>query len=512
MRLPIYMQREIARQHFYDNTLSHRAISRSTGQSHNTVATLRKKIQASGLKWQHLAELDDDAWVTALDTKDQSAAQLKAHPDFELIHIEMCRQDATLERIWREWREDNPTGVAYSQFTSLYRNWTKSRHVVMRRNHRPGEKLFVDFAGRVVEIRDPNGGSSTFAQIFVAVLGYSNLTYIEATASQSTKDWLKCHANCFGAIGGVPQWVVSDNLKAAVWRRERDHIVINPAYRDCLRHYDTAPLPTGVRKPKHKPKAEVGVQIAQRFVLFALRDRIFFSLDELNEAIKIKTEELNRHPFKRLPGCRLDRFLEGEKSQLKPLPGGAFELSDWRYGVRVQDDYHVEHQRRYYSVPHAIAREMVDLRFTTTTLEVFHRGRRVALHQLLSTEGDARTLDEHRPVIHRRVLEAEPRALMTWAQSVGANTHEMIRHHLERRHDVTNGVKAARRMRDLARAYGEGRFEEVCTYALPLNITSLRSITSILKEDADKRIPIAREVSTKSVGELRGASYFGEQQ
>ena len=476
MRLPVHLQRDIARQHFYDPTLAHRAISRTTGTHHDTIRKFRQQVDASGLSWQELSPLDDDAWRAALGTQDRSIAQLKTHPDCEWIHNEMRRPDATLERLWREWRETTPEGVGYSQFAMLYRVWTKNQHVVMRRTHRPGEKLFVDFAGRTVEIRDQNGGPSTFAQIFVAVLGYSNYTYIEATASQTTKDWLKCHANCFEALGGVPEWVVSDNLKAAVWRRERDRTVINPAYRDCLSHYDTAPLPTGARKPKHKAKAEVGVQIAQRWALFSLRDR----------------------------------FLETEKASLKPLPGTAFELSDWRYSVRVQDDYHVEHQRRFYSVPHTLARESVDLRFTATVIEIFHRGRRVALHPLIEIQGNARTIPEHRPVIHSRVLDAEPRALLAWAMNVGGNVELMIRHQLENRSDITNGVKAARRMRDLARDYGEVRFEEVCAYAMPLNITSLRSITSILKEDADKRFSITQAPKVKIIGELRGPSYFGE--
>jgi hypothetical protein len=244
--------------------------------------------------------------------------------------------------------------------------------------------------------------------------------------------------------------------------------------------------------------------------LFSLRDRIFFSLAELNAELRIKAEEMNRHPFKRLPGCRLDRFLETEKASLKPLPGTAFELSDWRYSVRVQDDYHVEHQRRFYSVPHTLARESVDLRFTATVIEIFHRGRRVALHPLIEIQGNARTIPEHRPVIHSRVLDAEPRALLAWAMNVGGNVELMIRHQLENRSDITNGVKAARRMRDLARDYGEARFEEVCAYAMPLNITSLRSITSILKEDADKRFSITQAPKVKIIGELRGPSYFGE--
>jgi transposase len=510
MRLPIHLQRELARLHFYDPSQSHRAIARASGLSPNTVRSMRRALVRTTVPWSHLQGLDDDAWRAALSTQDHSIAQRKQAPNWEWVHAEMQRADATLEQLWREWRQLCPGGVAYSQFTSGYRAWTRQQRVVMRRVHRPGEKLFVDFAGRTVEIRDPNGGPSSYAQIFVAVLGHSNYTYIEALPSQTTTDWIGCHASCFAFMGGAPQWVVSDNLKAAVWRRERERIVINPAYRDCLRHYDTAPLPTGARKPKHKAKAEVGVQIAQRWALFAIRDRVFFSIAELNAELRVRTEQLNLHPFKRLPGCRRERFLAADQAALKPLPATAYELSDWRYGVRVSDDHHVEHEQRFYSVPCALAREKVDCRLTQQAIEVFHRGRRVALHLLKDKPGESSTLDDHRPVAHRRVLEGEPRALMAWASTVGPNALRMLSHHLEDRNDVTNGVRAARRMRDLARLHGDARFEEVCAYALSLNITALRSVTSILKESADKRAPMATPPAARVQGDVRGASYFGE--
>lgn len=360
MRVPVHLQREAARLHFYDTTQSNRAIARISGLSANTVSDLRHKLRSCGKGWPELQTLEDDAWCAALGTQDRSRVQIKPVPDWSWVQEQMQLPDATMERIWREWRETCPDGVAYSQFTALYRQWGKRQHIVMRRSHRPGDKLFVDFAGRTVEIRDPNGGPPTFAQIFVAVLGYSNYTYIEALASQTTPDWVLCHVHAFEALGGVPHWVVSDNLKAAVWRRERERVVLNPAYSDCLRHYDTAPLPTGARKPKHKAKAEVGVQIAQRWVLFALRERVFFSLAELNQELVRLTAALNEHPFKRLPGCRRERFEAQDRPALKPLPAVHFELRDWRYGVRVQDDHHVEHGRCYYSVPHHLARERVE--------------------------------------------------------------------------------------------------------------------------------------------------------
>jgi transposase len=512
MRLDIRLQREVARLHFYDASQSNRAIAKSVGISPGAAASVRTLLNAQALSWNALKELDDEQWCRALGSADRSVKPQKATPDWSWIHQEMGRPDATRHQLWQEWKETCPDGIEYSQFTEKYREWIKAQHVVLRRTHRPGDKLFVDFAGRTVEIRDPAGAPSKFAQIFVAVLGCSNYTYVQATASQTTADWLTCHINCFEALGGVPKWIVCDNLKAAVVRRTADDITLNPAYREMLRHYDCVVLPAGPRKPKHKAKAEVGVQIVQRFLLFKLRNRVFFSLEELNSDLRRHTASLNEHPFKKMPGCRRERFESSDKPALKPLPEHPFEICEWRYAVRVGEDHHFEHGRSYYSVPFAYARERVDLRITSTVIEAFSKGRRIAMHALLKTAGETSTVQDHRPIVHMHVLEGEPKALTSWAEAVGPHAAKMIRYHLQERIDATNGVKAARRMRDLARTYGEERFEAVCAYALPLNITALRSITSILSNQADLRSrPLPVATPRPEHVNLRGPQYFGDE-
>jgi len=509
LRLPIHLQREIARLHFYDVKQSSRAIGRAVGVSTNSVITLRSLLTTRDIPTD-LFDLDDDAWTAALGNEDKGVAQRKEAPDWNWVYEQMQRPDATLEALWQEWRAVCPAGIGYSQFTESFRKWTKQQRLVFRKVHIPGEKLFVDFAGTTVTVRSREGGPSIEAQIFVAVLGYSNYTFMYAVPSQTTAHWLECHDACFANLGGVPKWVVTDNLKAAVIRREGSQVVLNPAYRACLTHFGTAALPTGARKPKEKSKAEVGVQIVQRLVLFRIRDFDFFSIAELNAELTRRTKLVNARPFKKMTGSRLQRFEETEHATLQPLPEAPFEMSDWRYGVRVGDDYHVEHVRSFYSTPCELRGERVDLRITASTLEIMSRGRRVALHQLADGEGSVVTIPEHRPVSHTRVLEGEPKALMLWAELVGSNTQKMIQHHLQDRTDLTNGLRAARRMREMARIHGDARFEEVCAYALPLNITALRSVESILKKSPDKG---AKKIFPTSVrpshDNVRGAGYFG---
>lgn len=509
MRTPIHIQREIVRLHFYDPRQSNSRIAELVGVAPNTVRALRLKVTGAARTLDDLIHLPDGAWCTVLHTIDRSIAKRKSAPDWDWVHEQMQMADATLEVVWREWRETAPDGVGYSAFTEGYRAWVKSRHIVMRQTHMPGDKLFVDFAGRTIEIHDHSGGPPFKAQIFLAVLGYSNLTFALAVASQKVPDWLLCHVECFKMLGGVPNWIVSDNLKAAVLSRGRDRIVINPAYRDFLKHFGTVAVPARSRRPKDKAKVEVGVQIAQRWILFRLRHRKFFSLQELNTEIRRLTDQLNAHPFKKLPANRSERFERGERLKLKPLPAEPFEMSDWRYGVRVGDDYHVEHGGSFYSVPSHLRRQKVDLRFTRTLLEVMHDGQRVALHQLSVEQAMTVTHPEHRPIAHQRVLEGEPSAMIAWASSVGPNTHKMFEHHLKNRHDLVNGLQTAKRMRELARNFGEARFEEVCTYALSLNITALRSVKSILRNQADRQA-LSQPLATPAVHEnVRGPAYYG---
>ena len=509
MRLDIRLQREIARLHYYAPQ-SARAIAKAVGVSPTTVRILRNKLIAAHRPWAELEALDDEAWCHALGTRDHTHARRKPAPDWNWVHTEMLRPEATLEQLWREWKERQPDGILYAQFTAEYRRWKGQLKVTLRRLHLPGDKQFADFAGRRIRIDDPALPEPRYAHLFVSALGYSSMTYLEAVWTQNARDWASAMMNAFEAYGGVPNWVVSDNLKAAVLRRERDEVLLNPVYRDCLGHYGTAALPIGPRKPRQNAKAEAGVQVAQRWVLFALRDRVFHSLEECNAEIRRLTAELNRRPFKKMEGCRLSRFVTVERAALKPLPATRFELCDWRYRVRVGEDYLVEHARCFYSVPYQYRGEQVDLRITARALEVFHRGKRLATHALQDTPGTISRLAEHMPVAHRRVLEGEPQALLAWAGSVGAQTRAMIGHHLLERQDRTNGLKAARRLRELARLHGEERFEAVCAYALRLNMTALRSVESILKSKADLKVrgepapPPRRDHEN-----LRGAAYFG---
>ena len=506
MRVEIRLQREVARLHLHDRAQSHREIAAAVGLSPNTAKKIRNIVDEALRPWDELSSMHDDDWVKTLGTEDKSIAQSKLTPDFGWVHEQLQQPDATLEQVWEEWRRENPEGVAYTQFSQKYRAYRKTLDVVMRHPHVPGQNLYVDFAGRTVEIKDPNGGPSIHAQLFVAAMGASSRVYCELVPSQETRHWVACHRNAFESYGGVPAWVVCDNLKAAVLYRKKGHIVINPAYRECLQHYGTAARPARPYSPRDKAKVENSVRHVQRVVLFQLRNQVFFSLEDANREIQRLTAEINARNFKKLPGSRDSRFTNLDQPALRPLPATPYEPCSWKYSVLVGPDYHVQYEGAHYSVPFHLARHAVDIRATETVIEAFHKNRRVARHKAVP-RGETATLDEHRPPNHIHSLEGMPHELLSWATRVGAQTEAMVRHHLEARNDATNGLKVASNLRKLADEFGANRIEEVCAFALARNIVALKSIKSIIRRNADKHQAPAH-IKKPSHANVRGADYF----
>jgi len=518
MRVDVRVQRQVLYLHFHDPAMSARAIGAQCHLSHNTVKKLKAAAQTCGMSWDELDGLDDEQWVSVLGTGLLPQLQPKARPDWAYIHQEMARADATLEVLWREFREGEANGVGYTLFAEGYREWVGKQRISMRRVYIPGERLCADFAGRKIPITNPQTGEIREANVFVSVMPASGLTFIEAVWSQQVQDWVQCMVDSMAFFGGAPKWVVSDNLKSAITSRTRDLITVNHTYTECLRHYGCAALPARPRKPKDDGKAKVenAVGLIQRWVLFSLRDRVFFSLEELNTELRLMLTSVNDRPMTGGLPSRRERFISIDQPALAPLPSKPYEYAEWRINVRVGADYLVEHEKSFYSVPHTLCHEQVDLRYTQSLMEIYRKRVRITSHEMAVVPGTVRMRDEHRPQSHRRVLDGEPRALMLWSEAAGKATHQMIKYHLMDRADLTNGLRAARRMRDFARAFGEPRFEAVCAYALPLNMTALRRIESILKSKADLN-PSNQAESQNSADSvidhenLRGAEYFGAQ-
>jgi transposase len=484
-------------------------IARSCSISRSTVAAYIRRAEESDLGWPLPEDLDDGTLERRLFGRTPKKGRRRAEPDFKAIHGELQRdRDVTMQLLWREYKEANPEGYQYSQFTHLYREWTKKLDLVMRQSHRAGDKLFVDYAGRKVEITDGQTGNKTEASIFVAVLGASSYTYAEAAAKQDLSSWIGAHIRTFEFMGGCPAVVVPDNLKTGVLRPCRYEPDLNPTYQEMAAHYGVAVIPARVRKPRDKAKVENGVQVVERWILAALRGRTFFSIAELNRAIWELLEHLNNRRFRKLPGSRAELFGTVDRPALQPLPAERYSFAEWKQ-AKVNIDYHVELERHLYSVPYSLVGRKVELRYTSTTVEVLHRGARVASHRRSYQPGGATTINEHRPQSHQRHLSWTPSRLMEWAGKAGPATAAMAESILQSRRHPEQSYRSCLGLIRLGERFGQERLEAACTRALKFNARSYKSVRSILEAGLDRQ-----QLSSAASGppllheNIRGAGYF----
>jgi len=490
--------------------MSNRKIARSLNQSRPSVANYLQRAVDAGLKWPLPPELSDAAIEQRLFPPPPTRANRdRTLPDWQRAFKELKHKGVTLFLLWQEYLEQHPQGYQYSWFCDMYREWRGKLDVVMRQDHRAGEKLFVDYAGHTVAIVNQHTGEFREAQIFIAVLGASNYTYAEATWTQSLPDWIGSHQRAFSFLGGVVEIVVPDNLKSGVSKACLYDPDINPTYQDMAEHYGVAVIPARVRAPKDKAKAEIGVYVVERWILAALRNRTFFSLAELNQAIRKLLVKLNNRPFRKLPGCRHEMFTSLDQPALQPLPASVYTYAEWKK-VRVHIDYHVEFERHYYSVPYQLVKKQLDMRITDNTIECFYKNKRVASHVRSFFKGGHTTVREHMPKSHQKYADWSPQRFISWAEKVGPSTAGVITRSLSSRRHPQQSYRSCLGILQLGKPYGDERLEAACGRALLLGSCRYKSIESILKHGLDSRpLPEQQELDIpEDHDNIRGPSYY----
>jgi transposase len=490
--------------------LRDRKIAQSLRVSRPTVAEYVRRAQAAGLSWPLPDTLDDTALEGRLfATATHTPMARRPTPDWAIVHQESKRKGVTLLLLWQEYKAITPDGLQDSQFCEASRQWTGKLDLVMRQSHRAGETLFVDYAGQTMPVVNALTGEVRDAAIFIAVLGASNYTFAEATGSQSLPDWIGSHVRAFAALGGVPQVLVPDNLKAAVSRAHRYEPTLNRTYLDLAQHYDVAVIPARAARPRDKAKVEVGGQVVERWILARLRHDTFFSLLELHTAIADLRVALNQRPFKKLPGSRQSVFDSLDRPALRPLPAQPYEYAEWKL-VRVNLDYHVEVAGHYYSVPYSLVKQQLEVRLTAQVVEIFHKGKRVASHQRSSLQGRHSTGAVHMPKAHQSYAEWAPQRLVLWAAKTGEATAQVVETILASRPHPQQGFRACLGIMRLGKRSGEDRLEAACRRAIRIGACSYKSIESILQHDLDRQPlpgpPAAATVITH--GNIRGAQYY----
>lgn len=495
----------------HDHGLSTRTISTGCSVGSTTVYEYLRRARDAGLGWPLPEDLDDEKLEHLLfPPLPSGSADDRSLPDWPYVHTELRRKGVTRLLLWQEYKSGHPDGLQYTQFCDRYRRWRGRQDPVMRQSHKAGEKLFVDYAGQTVPIVDRSTGEARMAEIFVAVLGASSYLYCEATWTQSLPDWIGSHIRAFEFFGGLPEVLIPDNLKAGVTSPHLYEPDLNPTYQDMAMHYGVAVVPARVRRPKDKGKVESGVQITENWILARLRNRTFFSLAELNQAINELRPELNKRPFQKMDGCRLSMFEEIERPVLKPLPAARYTYADWKK-VRVDVNYHVQVDKHYYSVPSQFLKEQLDLRLTATTVELFRKSKRVASHLRSWVKGGYATVPEHMPASHLHHAEWTPERLIRWAEKTGGQTALVITAILGSRPHPQQGFRACLGVMRLGKSFGDDRLEAACARALSLQAANYKSIQSILKTSLDRKPlpdPADQPEITIDHDNIRGADYY----
>jgi transposase len=505
-RLPMHNIRDVLR--LTAAGMSSRKIAASLSIGATTVIDCLHRARRAGLAWPLPDEIDDAILEVRLYPPRPTTKEQRPLPNWAEVHRELKRPGVTLELLWQEYREQYPDGYSYSRFCDLFREWEKRVSPTMRQTHIAGEKMFVDYAGTKVQVIDGITGEVLAAELFVAVLGASSLTYAEATWTQSLPDWIGAHKRALRYFGGVTAMIVSDNLKSGITKACFYEPNVNRTYQEMADHYDTAVVPARPKKPRDKAKVEAGVQVATRWVIAKLRKRTFFTIAGLNAAIRDCVEQINNRVTRHLGASRRSLFEEIERSALKKLPDTEYVFAEWKQ-CRAGIDYHVEIDKHYYSVPYTLMRQELWASYTASTVEVFHRGKRVAAHRRGPPNRGHTTLPEHMPSSHRRYADWTLERIKREAGEIGPNASALVEIILREKRHPEQGFRSCRGIVNLVGRFPRERVEAACERALAIRTRSFSSVKSILDTKLDRKRPEkAAEGPAIAHDNIRGPTFY----
>ncbi|MBN2603796.1 MAG: IS21 family transposase [Candidatus Thermoplasmatota archaeon] len=474
--------REIIRLNTYGK-LSHRAIARALNISRPIVSDYIQKLKSAGLNYTDIKNMDDDTLLEIIRGKSASSSERYKilSQSFEHVSTELKRTGVTLERLWQEYRAHHPDGYSYSQFCYHFQVWRSTSELTMHMNHKAGDKMFVDFTGKKLFIINKQTGEQIAVEVFVAVLGASQKTYVQAVATQKKHDWINANKNALHYFGGVPHAIVPDCLKSAVANVNKYEPDINPEYADFARHYQTVILPARPYHPKDKALVEGAVKIVYSWIFAALRDRVFHSLSELNQAIREQLKHYNDNPMQKLNISREQLFHDIEKQALKPLPQEAYVIRHFKR-LKVQFNYHIflSDDKHSYSVPYRYRGKHVIVSYTDTIVEIFLNNQRLAFHIRNQTPNGYTTQKEHMPAHHQHMDDWNPQRLINWANHIGKHVEIVISYILSHRQHPEQGYKVCLGILNLAKRFDNQQLDKACQRAIYFNNYSYKGIQLIL--------------------------------
>lgn len=444
-------------------------------------------FKSSGLTLAAAEALSDSELLAALNLKKETENTRFSELSvlFPYFIKELKRTGVTLQILWEEYLNTHPQGYAYSQFCHHYFLWRKEQKVSMRMEHKAGDKMYVDYAGSKLFVTDQKTGEITEYEVFVSVLGASQLSYIEAVASQTKAGWISANQAALRFYGGVPSAIVPDCLKSAVIKADRYEPGINESFEDFARHYNTAIVPARALHPKDKSLAENFVRSAYNQIYARIRNQVFYSLEELNHALWEHLDTYNRKNFQGRDHSRQQLFDDIEKPELKPLPVETYELKSfceckvqYNHHVYLREDFH------YYSVPFHLTGKVVRIAYTNRLVEIYYNNQRVAVHQRNRHKYGYTTKDEHRPQEHRYMLEWSPERFIKWAGKISPETQQVITQILDSRPHPEQAYKSCMGLLNLEKKHPQGDYIKACQKALKLGCCNYTFIKNTLKTKA----------------------------
>lgn len=505
--------REIARL-YEQSRLSQRQISKALGISRPVINDYIIKIKTSGLKFIDIEKMPDEMLMEALqeNKKTDNVKYELLSGKFTHFTKELKRVGVTRRILWEEYIQGNSDGYSYSQFCYHFQIWQNLSEITMHMEHKAGDKLFVDFTGKKLTITDRVTGEKQEVEVFVAVLGASQLTYVEAVMSQKKEDWIRVNENALKYIGGVPRAIVPDCLKSAVTKTDRYEPDINPEYLDFARHYNSTILPARPAKPKDKALVEGAVRIVYSWVFAILRDRIFFSLEELNSAILELLDPFNARTMQRPGVSRRKLFEEIEKSEMQGLPADRYEIRNFKR-LTVQFNYHIylNDDSHYYSVPYRYKGRKVDVLFTERVVEAYYGNVRIAAHLRNRRKNGYTTQGDHMPESHKWQDNWNPEKLTDLARGKGTAVETVIETVLTSSQHPEQSFKTCLGIIALSKTYGELRLNRACERALYYENCTYKMIKNILTNNLDQVNGESGEFILPEHENIRGNKYYMEE-
>lgn len=480
--------------------------------SRPVISQYLKDFKASGLEYKDITGMDDESLLQVIsgNKRTESERFRKLTEKFPSYNIDLSKVGGTLRNIWTDYINKDPTGYSYTQFCYHYQVWRDSLDFSMHMEHKAGDKMFVDFTGKKLELTDRMTGIKREVETFVAILGASQLTFVTVCESQKKEDFIMATQEALIYFGGVPLAIVPDCLKSAVDKCDRYEPDINPYCHDFSKHFCTVILPARARHPRDKPLVEGAVKIVYSWIYYALKDRVFFTIEELKQAVAEELEKYNSKPMQKLKRSHREIFNEIEKDVLKPLPCERYQFKKFsKSTIGISYHAYLSEDKHYYSV-HAYKGKKTDIIYTESIVEIFYQNLRISSHKRDRRIGGYTTIKEHMPPNHRFMDNLNPERLERWGRNIGESVGLMIQKVLETKDHPEQGYKVSLGILSLEKKYDKERLEKACRRALYYGIYSYKSIKSILENNLDSNLEEEPELFSRlpEHENIRGSQYY----